>query len=94
MPILQIEHEIPDYENWKKAFDNDPINRKNSGVRRFRIYKPVGEEGAVIVELEFDNMENLQATLRALQNLWNKVQGTIIMSPKTRIMELIETKEI
>ena len=29
MYILQIEHPVPNYEGWKKAFDSDPVNRKN-----------------------------------------------------------------
>lgn len=34
MLILQIEHKVPNYEGWKKAFDSDPISRKKSGVKR------------------------------------------------------------
>ena len=35
MTILQIEHNISDFDVWKKAFDGDPINRKKSGVVRY-----------------------------------------------------------
>ncbi len=37
MYILQIEHPVPNYEGWKKAFENDPIDRKGSGVTHYRI---------------------------------------------------------
>ncbi|MFT3912210.1 MAG: hypothetical protein QM737_22475 [Ferruginibacter sp.] len=94
MPTLQIEHHVPNYEGWKKAFENDPIDRKGSGVKNYRIYKLLNEEGKVIVELDFDNMETLESTLKALQNLWNKVQGTVITNPKTRIIELIESRSL
>jgi len=94
MPTLQIEHEIPNYDGWKKAFDSDPINRKQSGVNRYRIYKPFNDSTSVIVELDFDDINNLQTTLLTLQNLWNKVQGTVMSGPKTRIIELVESKDI
>lgn len=48
----------------------------------------------VIVELDFDNMDELQSTLLALQHLWNKVQGSVMVDPKTRILEIIESKEV
>lgn len=41
---LRIEHKVSTYDAWKKAFDSDPINRRRSGVKRYRIYQPVDEE--------------------------------------------------
>jgi hypothetical protein len=94
MPTLQIEHEVPSYEGWKQAFDSDPINRKQSGVKKYRIYKNLDEEKVIIVELDFDNIEDLNATHRALQNLWNRVQGTVMANPRSRIIELLEANDI
>jgi hypothetical protein len=94
MQTLQIEHEIPNYDGWKKAFDNDPINRKQSGVKSYRIYRPEGNRNLVIVELDFDNIDQLNTTLQALQNLWNKVQGTVMMNAKTKVLEIVESKDI
>jgi hypothetical protein len=37
MYILRIEHAVPDFAAWKKAFDSGPLGRKRSGVRRYRI---------------------------------------------------------
>ncbi len=41
MVILQIEHPVPSFDAWKKAFDSDPVNRKQSGVRRYRVLRPI-----------------------------------------------------
>ena len=38
MTTFRIEHKIARYDGWKKAFDSDAINRKQSGVKRYRIY--------------------------------------------------------
>ena len=64
MPTLRIEHPVPNYEGWKKAFDSDPVNRKQSGVKSYRIYRPAGNPNYAIVELDFENMEQLNSTLQ------------------------------
>jgi hypothetical protein len=94
MVVLQIEHKIPDFERWKKAFYEDPINRKKSGVRHFRIFRPVGDPNYVIIDLEFAGMEEANGALAALQELWGKVEGKIIMSPQTRMLNLVEATDL
>jgi hypothetical protein len=93
MTVLQIEHHVPNFNGWKKAFDNDPIDRKKSGVKRFRVYRPADDPNYVIIELEFDHIDNAQKALSALKNLWSKVEGTVMTNPKTRILEVVESKE-
>ncbi len=93
MIILQIEHQVPDFNGWKKAFDADPVDRKKSGVKRYRIYKPANDPNYVIIDLEFDNLDKAQMTLEALKKLWNKVEGTVMVNPKTRILELVNSYE-
>ena len=93
MTILQIEHEVPNYDGWKKAFDSDPIDRKKSGVIRYRIYRLAEDPNYVIIDLEFDNPNNAQMALVALKHLWSKVEGTIMVSPKTRILEVVDFNE-
>ena len=93
MIILQIEHNVPNYEGWKKAFDSDPINRKKSGTRRYRIYRKTDDPNYVIVDLEFDTLTDAEAALAALRRLWNQVEGTVMLGPKTRMLDVIESKE-
>ena len=93
MIVLQIEHPVPDYNNWKKAFDNDPVNRKQSGVRRYKIFRQADDPNYVIVHLEFDTLDTAKNLLTALQQLWKQVEGKVMTGPKTRIIEIIESKE-
>ena len=93
MIVLQIEHPVPNFDGWKKAFDNDPAGRKQAGVKRYKIFRQKDNSNYVIVELEFENVQEAESLLAALQKLWNKVEGTIITSPKARIIELFESKE-
>lgn len=93
MTILQIEHQVPSYDGWKKAFENDPIDRKKSGVKSYRVYTSTDDRNYVVIDLVFDNLNNAQMTLAALKNLWNKVEGTVMFNPKTRILEVEDFKE-
>ncbi len=93
MIVLQIEHPVPDYNNWKKAFDNDPVSRKQSGVKRYKIFRPTDNPNYVIIELEFDTLDEAKKLLEALQQLWKQVEGKVMTGPKTRIIEIIESKE-
>ena len=93
MIILQIEHQVPNYDGWKKAFDNDPINRQKSRTRRYRIYRPTDDLNYVIIDLEFDSVAEAEASLTALRDLWKEVEGKVMIHPKTRILDLVENKE-
>ena len=94
MVILRIEHKVPNFDGWKKAFDSDPIGRKKSGVKCYRIYQPTNDPNYVIIDLEFENIDNAQAALTALRNLWGKVEGTVMFNPQTRIFDVVETLEL
>jgi hypothetical protein len=93
MYVLRIEHPVPDFDGWKKAFDSDPVGRERSGVRRYRILQSVDETNDVMVDLELDTLEQAETLLIALQSLWGRVQGTIMTAPRARIVEAVETKE-
>ncbi len=34
MPSLHIEHPVPNFDGWKKAFDSEPVNRAKSNLWR------------------------------------------------------------
>jgi hypothetical protein len=93
MVVLHIEHPVPDFNGWKKAFDSDPVNRRQSGVRRYRVFRELNNPNFVMLELEFDNVTNAEAMLTALKKLWNQVEGKIMVNPEARITELVESRE-
>ena len=67
MIILQIEHPVPDYNAWKKVFDSDPVGRKQSGVKSHKIFRQSDNANNIIVDLEFETIEdaiNLQTKLK------------------------------
>lgn len=95
MVVLQIEHPVPSFEGWKKAFDGDPVGRQKMGVRRYRVLRPVDNPNYAVIELEFDTVPQAEALLAAMRVVWGQVQGTVITGgPQTRIVEIIESIEI
>jgi hypothetical protein len=93
MYILRIEHPILDFDAWKKAFYSDPVGREKSGVRLYRILRPVDDANYIMIDLEFDTVRQAEALLAAMRGVWGRVEGKIMMSPRARIVQVVETRE-
>ena len=93
MYVLRIEHPVPDFDGWKKAFDSDPVGREKSGVRRYRVLRPIDDPNYVMIDLEFDTPAQAEALLAAMRVVWGRVQGKVMTRPQARIVEAVEAKE-
>lgn len=94
MPILRIEHPVPDFGAWKDSFDSDPVGRERSGVRRYRVLRPVDDPNYAMVDLEFGSSSEAEAFRAALLGLWRRVEAEgLIASPQARIVEAVESKD-
>lgn len=93
MVVLQIEHPVPNYNGWKKAFESDPVGRQKCGVVRYTIFKTIDDPDYVIVDLEFALQKQAEIFLESLKKLWGTVEGTVMNRPKARILEVMETNE-
>jgi hypothetical protein len=94
MYILQIEHPVPNFEGWKKAFDSDPVDRKASGVCRYKISRKVDEPNYIIIDLEFNSLNEADACHAKLKNLWTRVEGSVMNNPRSRIIQVIENENL
>ncbi len=96
MPILQLEHQVTDFDMWKQAFDRDPLNRKESGVRRHHIARPVDDPSYIVLDLEFGSVAEAEAFLTALhEKVWRSREASPALggTPQTRILESVESEE-
>ena len=93
MVTLRIEHPVPSFEGWKRAFESDPLHRQASGVRRYRVLRPADDPKFVTVDLDFDSMGEAEAFRTALHGLWRSVEGTVMLSPRAQILEVVEGRE-
>jgi hypothetical protein len=95
MPVLQIEHGISDFDVWKRAFDADPVRRAESGVRRYRVFRPVDDPNYIKVDLEFTSLSEAEAFRAALHDLWRsgRAAPALAGSPQARIVEEVQSEE-
>lgn len=95
MPTLQIEHATSDFDIWKQAFDADPVRREESGVRRYRVFRPIDDPSYVKIDLDFDSVGDAEAFRAALQDLWgsSRAAPALAGTPKTRIVEEVMAEQ-
>lgn len=94
MPILRIQHSVPDFEGWKRAFDNDPMDRKGSGVRRYHVHRTVADPNLVMIDLEFDSLAEAERLLEQLRHLWAGPGGAVMRNPEAWILETVESRSV
>ena len=94
MPTVQIEHPIRDFDGWRAAFDRDPARRETSGVRRYRVFRPVDDPQFVIIDLDVDTNDAAQTFVTTMRSIWQKVEGTVMTNPRVRVVECVESHEI
>ena len=94
MPIVRIEHAVPNFERWKQVFDSDPANRKGSGVRRYQISRLQSDPNYVLIDLEFDHLKDAEAFLQTMQRIWGGPGKAVMQNPSGRIVEVVETGEL
>jgi len=94
VPILRIEHEVPDFAGWKRAFDSDPADRKGLGVRRYQVSRSVDDPNYVLIDLEFDSVEDAEGLLAKMRRVWNGEGRNVMRNPQARIVNAVETIEL
>ena len=94
MPILRIQHAVPDFESWKRAFESDPMDRKRSGVRHYWVYRSVDDPNFVMIDLEFDSIREAEAMLERLRSMWAGPGGTVTQNPEAWVVETVESRAL
>ena len=96
MTVLRVEHAITDYDTWKSAFDRDPADRKGSGVRRYRIYRPVDDPHYITLDLEFDGASEAKGMLAKLHEVWQSSTAApaLVGDPQARILDSVDAQEV
>jgi hypothetical protein len=70
MPTLHIEHQITDLATWLSAFNRFAPARRQAGVQAERIQQPIDDPGYIVVDLDFATIDQAEAFLRFLKDLW------------------------
>ena len=94
MPILRIQHTVPDFDRWRRAFESDPMDRKGSGVRRYHVHRSITDPNFVMIDLEFDTLADAEKLLEKLRHLWAGPGGDVMRNPEAWIVETVESRSI
>ena len=90
MKTLRIEHAVPSFDMWKQAFDNDPADRKGSGVSHYRISRGIDDPNFVMIDLDFNTVEDAQKLLEFMEQIWAGPGKSFMTDPRARIVETVE----
>jgi hypothetical protein len=96
MATLHVELDVRDYDLWREAFGRDAGGREQSGVRRYRIFRPVDDQELVMLDLDFDSVQEADTFLTILKNdVWSSRDKSPakIGTPQARILDLVESFE-
>ncbi|MFF8828186.1 hypothetical protein [Streptomyces sp. NPDC015131] len=93
MPTLRIEHEITDYEVWKNAFDRFGDFRRQGGVLRYRVQRPLDDARRIVIDLDFETADRAETFLDALRTkVWSSREAApaLVGTPTAVIVDLVE----
>lgn len=94
MPTIRIQHVVPDFDRWKRAFESDPMDRKGSGVTRYQVYRSVDEPNLVLIDLDLDTLAQARAFLERLEQLWAGPGGAVMQNAQAMIVDTVESKSV
>ena len=96
MFTLRIEHEIHDFDAWRAAFDRDPAGRQRSGVRHYRVARPVDDRNYVLIDLDFDSPGEAENFANTMRKVWQSPEAAPALrgAPHTRIVETVESADL
>ncbi|TFC29395.1 hypothetical protein E3O53_12350 [Cryobacterium sp. TMT2-18-3] len=91
MTVLRIQHPVPDYDRWKRAFDLDPADRRGSGVIRYTILRSVTNPNFVMVDLELGSVREAEKMLLKMRRIWTSSGSSVMIDPEAWIVDVAET---
>lgn len=93
---LRVELQVRDYDLWRAAFEKDAGGRAEAGMRSYRIFRPTDDERCVMLDGDFDTTEQAEGFLDMMRtHVWPDPAKapSKIGTPKTRIVEMVESRD-
>jgi hypothetical protein len=94
MATLHIEHAISDLRTWLAAFDRFTNARREAGVLGERIHQPVDDDKYIIVDLEFNTIDDAAKFKEFLQEVvWQsrELSPGLAGTPIARVLKPVDT---
>jgi hypothetical protein len=96
MATLHVENQVHDYESWKGVFDKFDRERRDRGVRSYRIVRGHDDPNAVIIDMEFDSTTRAEEFREFLRGVLGTPQsrGQLVDHRPPTIFELDEERTL
>ena len=94
MFTVRIEHSVRDYDAWKQVFDSDPVDRRGSGVRRYRVSRSVADPNSVLIDLDLDDLASAETMLAKLKDLWAGPAAGTTVNPRGTVVEQVDSVDL
>lgn len=94
MALLRIRHTVRDYDQWRRAFDADPLDRGGSGVLRYRVLRSADLPNDVMVDLEFATVEQARAMLDRLRELWTSPRAPATAGVDVVVADVVDVQDL
>jgi hypothetical protein len=92
MPTLHIEHRISDLDTWLSAFNRFADARQAAGVRGEHVQRPIDDPHYIVVDLDFDTVQEAGSFLRFLETqVWAIPENAPALegTPETMILQAV-----
>ncbi|MCU1635208.1 MAG: hypothetical protein JWQ68_447 [Cryobacterium sp.] len=92
--ILRMQHPVPDYARWKRAFDLDPADRGGSGLLRYAIHRSVSDPHLVMVDMEFGSRGEAEVFLTKMRRVWSASGSAVTNDAEAWIVEKVDGADL
>ena len=96
MTTLHVENTVRDFASWKAVFDKFDRFRGEQRVRSYRMTRAVEDPNHVMIDLEFDSLEDATAFRGALEKIWETPQSKqqLVSHGTPELRDLVEEKTL
>lgn len=94
MHTLRIQHAVTDFDRWKELFDSDPADRKGSGVQSYRIMRVASDPSRVLIDLDFDSLDQAEAMHEKLRGIWAGPAKAVTLDPTAQVVQTVEQRDL
>jgi hypothetical protein len=96
MATVHIENTVRDFEEWKATFDKFDRFRAEKNTRSYRVSRQVDEPNNVVIDLDFDSVEEATEFRAALQKIWQtpQSQAQLLAHTPSQLYDVVENRQL
>lgn len=96
MTTLHIENTVRDFDEWKATFDKFGRFRVEKKMRSYRMARQVDDPNKVVIDLDFDSVEDATEFSAALQEIWRTPQSKeqLVDHTAPQLYDMVEVRQL